>query len=93
MTGVPAPRPGISFFQRMFFVSLHSAGGFASFDTPVPSGPRHCGQNFSASAADCATLIDVMTKVSRHVTELQNLDKAPPVPTLRRDGGGCFGAR
>ena len=44
MTGVPAPRPGIYFFHRMFFVSLHSAGGFASLDTPVPSGPRHWGQ-------------------------------------------------
>ena len=38
MTGVPEPRPGISFFQRMFFVSLHSSGGFAGGETPVHSG-------------------------------------------------------
>jgi hypothetical protein len=36
----------------MFFVSLHSAGGFALGDTPVASGPRHCGQN--RSAGGCA---------------------------------------
>ena len=35
------PRPGISTFQRTFFVSLHSSGGFANFDTPVAYGPRH----------------------------------------------------
>ena len=54
MTGVPAPRPGISFFQRMFFVSVHSSGGFATRETPVPSGPRHWGQNLSPSAAESA---------------------------------------
>src|SRR5213593_4362174 len=50
MTGDEEPRPGISTFQRMFFVSLHSVGGLASFDTPVAYGPRHCGQKRSASA-------------------------------------------
>src|SRR3954463_10959521 len=34
-TGVPDPRPGISTFQRMFFVSLHSIGGSAVLETPV----------------------------------------------------------
>src|SRR5215204_3309516 len=48
MTGVPDPRPGISIFQRMFFVSLHSSGGSAVRETPVAYGPRHCGQYFSA---------------------------------------------
>jgi hypothetical protein len=43
-TGVADPRPGTSTFQRMFFVSLHSMGGVAVRDTPVPCGPRHCGQ-------------------------------------------------
>ena len=47
MTGDDEPRPGISTFQRMFFVSLHSMGGLACFDTPVAYGPRHCGQNVS----------------------------------------------
>ena len=35
ITGVPEPRPGSSTFQRTFFVSLHSTGGSAVFDTPV----------------------------------------------------------
>ena len=52
MTGDAEPRPGISTFQRMFFVSLHSSGGVAVVDTPVACGPRHCGQN--RSAACCA---------------------------------------
>ena len=46
-TGDEEPRPGISTFQRMFFVSLHSSGGSAVVDTPVACGPRHCGQYFS----------------------------------------------
>jgi len=32
----------------MFFVSLHSTGGVAVFETPVAYGPRHWGQNRSA---------------------------------------------
>src|SRR5262245_19792998 len=55
MTGVLDPRPGISFFQRMFFVSLHSSGGAAAFDAPVLSGPRHCG-HWSSSPAGMAGL-------------------------------------
>src|SRR5262245_34797296 len=47
ITGVPDPRPGSSTFQRTFFVSLHSTGGSAVFETPVAYGPRHCGQNLS----------------------------------------------
>ena len=43
-TGDADPRPGISTFQRMFFVSLHSRGGLAVGDTPVANGPRHCAQ-------------------------------------------------
>src|SRR5882672_2735530 len=56
MTGDADPRPGISTFQRMFFVSLHSTGGVAVFETPVAYGPRHCGQNRSAGdreLSDC----------------------------------------
>src|SRR3954468_8163437 len=45
------PRPGISIFHLMFFVSSHCSGGVAVFETPVAYGPRHCGQNFSASVA------------------------------------------
>src|ERR1022692_1822286 len=41
ITGVPDPRPGISTFQRTFFVSPHSVGGVAYADTPVADGPRH----------------------------------------------------
>src|SRR5207245_3568544 len=50
-TGDEDPRPGMSTFQRMFFVSLHSVGGFANRETPLAYGPRHCGQNRSAAAA------------------------------------------
>ncbi len=35
MTGDADPRPGISTFQRMFLVSLHSSGGLAVLETPV----------------------------------------------------------
>ena len=47
-TGDDDPRPGISTFHLMFFVSLHSIGGFAVRDTPVMSGPRHCAQFFGS---------------------------------------------
>src|SRR5262245_1026338 len=40
-TGEADPRPGISVFQRTFFVSLHSIGGSAVRETPVAYGPRH----------------------------------------------------
>jgi hypothetical protein len=55
------PRPGISIFHRMFFVSLHSIGGFAVRDTPVMSGPRHCPQ-FLGSPTEAWT---VMVQQSR----------------------------
>src|SRR5262245_8582983 len=35
----------------MLFVSLHSVGGLACFETPVAYGPRHCGQKRSPVAA------------------------------------------
>ena len=38
------PWPGSATFQRTFFFSLHSTGGFASGATPLARGPRHCGQ-------------------------------------------------
>ena len=38
-TGDAEPRPGISTFQRTFFVSLHSVGGFADCETPVHLRP------------------------------------------------------
>jgi hypothetical protein len=50
-TGDADPRPGSSTFQRTFFASLHSSGGFAYFETPVAYGPRHCGQKRSAAVA------------------------------------------
>src|SRR5438270_13530163 len=49
--GVECPLPGRVVFQRMFLVSLHSTGGLASGATPVPSGPRHCGQLARTSAS------------------------------------------
>src|ERR1700750_2420861 len=50
------PRPGISTFQRMFFVSLHSSGGSAVRETPVAYGPRHCGQDCFAAGSGPAPL-------------------------------------
>ena len=46
--GVECPSPGRSVFHRTFLVSLHSTGGLAYGATPVPKGPRHCGQKRSA---------------------------------------------
>ncbi len=73
MTGVPAPRPGIAFFHRMFLVSLHSIGGLADRETPVPSGPRHCGQYRSASAADSAIPANAIAMAGRNVAAKRNL--------------------
>jgi len=44
MIGVEVPKPGIFVFHFTLFVSVHVVGGFAAGDTPVPEGPRHCGQ-------------------------------------------------
>src|SRR5262245_52832347 len=43
ITGVEKPRPGISIFHLIFFVSLNSTGA-AVRATPLKKGPRHCGQ-------------------------------------------------
>src|SRR6185295_9158751 len=63
ITGDDEPRPGISTFQRMFFVSLHSAGGVADRETPVANGPRHCGQKRSAAGSGAAWIV-TMTAAS-----------------------------
>src|SRR5687767_6432370 len=52
--GVPVPLPGRFTFQRTFSVSLHVVGGLATGATPVPCGPRHCGQ--AACVEDGAVL-------------------------------------
>src|SRR2546425_12076846 len=55
ITGVAEPLPGILSFHFTFLVSFHSVGGSACGATPVPSGPRHCGQFCSADMeAACA---------------------------------------
>jgi hypothetical protein len=43
------PCPGIGVFHATFFSGDHSAGTFASDETPCPVGPRKRGQ-FSALA-------------------------------------------
>ena len=50
-TGLEWPMPGRGSFQAMFFSSLHSIGGWASGDSPVPMGPRQCGQLLKVSSA------------------------------------------
>src|ERR1043166_2665897 len=42
--GVELPRSGKDVLQRTFSVALHRVGRFFSKETPVPCGPRHCGQ-------------------------------------------------
>ena len=50
-TGVAEPVPGTLIFHLMFFSSLHSVGGWPVGETPLHSGPRHCGQFWAVSAA------------------------------------------
>jgi hypothetical protein len=42
----------------MFFVSLHSRGGSAVLETPFANGPRHWGQNRSASGSTASSKDD-----------------------------------
>src|ERR1700682_5076258 len=57
-TGDDEPRPGISVFHRMCFVSLHSTGGSALLETPLAYGPRHWGQNRSATGSAASNAED-----------------------------------
>src|SRR5580765_5649823 len=82
MTGEEEPRPGISTFQRMFFVSLHSVGGLACFETPVAYGPRHCGQKRSAVAA--ALLWRDRSAVAPMALVALWRDSSPVAPTALR---------
>src|SRR4051812_6493425 len=55
MIGVAAPLPGIRTFHFTLLVSLQVEGGFPEGAVPVASGPRHCGQFWSAEdEAPCA---------------------------------------
>jgi hypothetical protein len=42
----------------MFFVSLHSSGGLALLETPLAYGPRHWGQNRSATGSAASNTED-----------------------------------
>jgi hypothetical protein len=44
----------------MFFVSLHSSGGFAWREMPLASGPRHRGQYRAPSSGPGACATDVI---------------------------------
>ena len=44
-TGCDQPAPGISTFQRMFWLVLHCVARLALTTMPLPSGPRHPGQS------------------------------------------------
>src|SRR5688572_1246526 len=48
ITGVEVPSPGTRTFHRMLVVASHFTGGLPAGATPVPRGPRHCGQFVSA---------------------------------------------
>lgn len=49
--GDECPCPGTGFFQRTWEVSLQVIGGLAVSETPLASGPRHCGQSSGGVAA------------------------------------------
>src|SRR5829696_6087235 len=87
MTGVDEPRPGISIFQRTFFVSLHSVGGLAVADTPVAAGPRHCGQKRSAGL--CATAGPHTVAAARN----DRMDLRTTDSSLKRRLRPCAGKR
>src|SRR6185295_13809520 len=55
--GEECPRPSIAAFHLMFFVGLHSAGRFFSFDVPWPEGPRHCGQLPDEAPTDTTRIV------------------------------------
>src|ERR1039458_6588670 len=61
ITGLECPRPGMAVFQRMFFPdsTFHSAGG-EPVPTPLPEGPRNCGQLPSAAAAAIASSANIL---------------------------------
>jgi hypothetical protein len=73
-TGEAEPRPGISIFQRTFFVSLHSVGGVAVRDTPVMCGPRHWAQYLSAGACaeSAATATATMEIMGKSMEDIEN---------------------
>jgi hypothetical protein len=56
----------------MFLLSLHSTGGSADGDTPVPSGPRHIGQSVSAENAEDAEDAEMIAVASNNVSEPSN---------------------
>jgi hypothetical protein len=58
-TGDAEPRPGTSTFHLTFFDSLHSSGGDADRETPLASGPRHCGQNLSPGGSVAGAEMEV----------------------------------
>src|SRR6185369_9719057 len=60
--GDECERPSMAVFHLMFLVGLHSDGRFFSFEIPVPSGPRHCGQ-FPADAVVAKELRPAAVKV------------------------------
>ena len=57
--GVAKPLPGIFTFHRMLFVSLQVVGGWPAGATPVPNGPRHCGQ-FSVAEDAAAGVVSTL---------------------------------
>jgi hypothetical protein len=50
MIGVPALHDGRGICQAMFCVRLQVVGSRVASLTPVPRGPRHCGQFWVAPA-------------------------------------------
>jgi hypothetical protein len=58
-------------FHLMFLLSLHSTGNCPFGETPLPNGPRHCGQLLSES--------DELPKAN------MRLDNANRAPKPKRD--------
>jgi hypothetical protein len=73
-TGDEDPRPGTATFHFTFFVVLHSVGGDASVEEPLPNGPRQCDHSLALTigvASDTTISSDLRTRlpVDRPIAE------------------------
>jgi hypothetical protein len=71
----------------MFLAGLHSAGRFFSAETPVPPGPRHCGQLAAPAVLVKATTDErrMMTRIS-FISEEVFMSEFPWFNKLRSSG-------
>jgi hypothetical protein len=73
MIGVDVPSPGMWTFQEMFLLSSHFTGGLPLGATPVPSGPRHCGQLSAAGDAEAHAAAKMKKPIEAAIEGRRNL--------------------